>query len=362
MSGPGRRTTVGIESQGTSVRAMGRIAAAADRAGLAAAWAPELYDRSATIAVAEMAARTTRCTVGTAIAYAVGRSPLTLAAEARDLDEISDGRMELGLGTGTRRMMADWHGVDPEAPAVRVEELVPLLRRLWRLHEEPVRHEGRFYRLHLQPTGDLEPPLRDRIPVHLAGVNPRMVQAAGRVADGLLGHTLFTRTYVAEVVVPAIERGAARAERDPSQVRLAQLVVAAADDEDPERARREAAAQLAFYATAKTYAPVLDVAGFARVGAAVREAFGRGDAAAMAAAVPDAMVDAMALAGTSADVRAGLRRLEGQLDHVILYAPSFGVAPERAGDNAHALIAAAADGVADAIGACDSSAPRPAPL
>ena len=75
---------------------MGDLAAAAERAGLDAAWAPELYDRSATISVAEMAHRTERCTVGTAIAYGVGRSPLTLAAEARDLDEISDGRFVLG--------------------------------------------------------------------------------------------------------------------------------------------------------------------------------------------------------------------------------------------------------------------------
>ena len=89
---------------------MGDLAAAAEAAGLAAAWAPELYNRSATISVAEMANRTTRCTVGTAIAYGVGRSPLTLAAEARDLDELSDRRFVLGLGNGTRRMIADWSG------------------------------------------------------------------------------------------------------------------------------------------------------------------------------------------------------------------------------------------------------------
>src|SRR4051794_27010672 len=200
--------TLGIEVQGASVRGMGAIAAAADAAGLDAAWTPELYNRSATITLAEMAHRTSRCRIGTAIAYGVGRSPLTLAAEARDLDELSDGRLVLGIGNGTRRMISDWHGQDPEAPAVRMEELVLVLRALWRLHEGPVDHDGRFYRLHIAPTGDLLAPLRPEIPIYTAGVNPRMIEVAGRVADGLLGHALFTTGYIEDVVRPAIARGA----------------------------------------------------------------------------------------------------------------------------------------------------------
>jgi len=330
--------TVGIEPQGTSVRAMGEVAAAADAAGLDAAWAPELYHRSATISVAEMANRTRRCTVGTAIAYGVGRSPLTLAAEARDLDELADGRFVLGLGNGTRRMMADWHGADPEAPALRMEELVPLVRRLWRMHEGPVEHEGRFYRVRFRPTGDLPPPAR-AIPVYTAGVNPRMIETAGRVADGLLGHTLFTTGYLQDVALPAIERGTRKAGRSMADVRVASLVFASVH-EDAELARAEVAAQIAFYATAKTYAPLLERTGFGAAGEAIRAAFARGDVDAMVAAVPERMVDALAVAGTAADVRAGLRRYEGLLDHAILYAPSFRLTPERVHANTLGLIEA----------------------
>jgi probable F420-dependent oxidoreductase len=358
MTAQRRRPTIGIESQGTSVRAMGEIAAAADRAGLDAAWAPELYNRSATVTLGEMAARTSRCTIGSAIAYGVGRSPLTLAAEARDLDEVSDGRLVLGLGNGTRRMIADWHGLDPDAPALRMEELVPLVRRLWRMHEEPVHHDGRFYRVHLAPTGDLLAPLRERIPIYTAGVNPRMVEVAGRVADGLLGHTLFTVGYLEDVVLPAVARGAAHTGRDPAEVRIASLVIAVADDDDPDRARREAAAQIGFYASAKSYARLLEIGGFGAEGEACRAAFASGDLAAMVAAVPERMVDAMALAGTAEDVRGALRRYDGLLDHVILYSQSFSLSAERAAANASALIAAAAP----TIGACDSSSPRSAAL
>lgn len=340
MSAGRRPPTLGIESQGTSVRAMGEMAAAADRAGFDAAWAPELYNRSATVTLGEMAARTTRCTVGSAIAYGVGRSPLTLAAEARDLDEVSDGRLILGIGNGTRRMIADWHGLDPESPAVRMEELVPLLRRLWRMHEQPVHHDGRFYRLHIEPTGDLAPPLRERIPIYTAGANPRMVESAGRVADGLLGHALFTVPYLEDVVLPAVARGAERTDRAIGDIRVTSLVIAVVDDDDPDRARREAAAQIGFYSSAKTYARLLEGGGFGAEAEQIRAAFARRDLSAMIAAVPDRMIDAIALAGGSGDVRSALRRFDGLLDHAILYSPSFSISPERANANAHALIAA----------------------
>lgn len=332
--------TVGIETQGIGVRAMGELARAADEAGLDGVWAPELYDRSATIAAAEMINRTQRIDVGTAIAYGVGRSPLTLAAEARDLDELSGGRFILGLGNGTRRMISDWHGLDPSAPAVRMEELVGLVRKLWRMHEGPVRHDGRFYRLNFTPAGDVAAPARE-IPIYTAGANPRMIETAGRVADGLLGHTLFTTGYIADVVLPAIHRGADHADRSTSEVRVASLVFAAVAD-DAEQARREVAAQISFYASVKTYAPLLERIGFATEGEAIREAFGRRDFEAMVAAVSDRMIDALAVVGSPQDVRDGLRRYDGLLDHAILYAPSFRLSPERVTESALGLIRACA--------------------
>lgn len=128
-----------------------------------------------------------------------------LANDAKFLDEMSDGRFTLGLGTGTRRMMTDWHGVpDPDGPASRIEELVPLLRRLWRLHEGPVRHQGRFYCVDITPTAEIEPPLRTDIPVWTAGVNPRMIEA---VSDTMLAEMAVAGT-ASEVrdMLPALER------------------------------------------------------------------------------------------------------------------------------------------------------------
>src|SRR5438270_4545392 len=149
-----------IVNGGSALAAIAATARAAEQAGLASVWSTEFYDRSAPVSLADMAQATGRVGLGSAIAYAFGRTPVVLAAEARDLDELSGGRLTLGLGTGTRRMQQDWHGLDGEHPAPRMEELVPLLRRMWRLHEGAVEHDGRFYRLHVRPTAPVAPPLR----------------------------------------------------------------------------------------------------------------------------------------------------------------------------------------------------------
>ena len=182
-------STYGLSVLGADLKSLAQTAHAADAAGFDAVWASEFYSRSGSISMAAMANSTQNCRIGSSILYGVGRSPLVLATEARDLDELSNGRLVLGIGNGTKRMMGDWHGVpDTSAPALRMEELVMLLRRIWNLHEGPIHHEGRFYRMNLTPTGDVGPPSRP-IPIVTAGVRPRMCEAAGRVAgiEGEIG-------------------------------------------------------------------------------------------------------------------------------------------------------------------------------
>jgi probable F420-dependent oxidoreductase len=336
-------STRGITVLRGGVEDVAAAAGRAEQAGFDAAWSPEFYTRSAVVTLARMATTTSRVRVGSSIAYAVGRSPLTLATEARSLDEVSGGRLTLGLGTGTRRMMSDWHGTDPEGPASRMEELVPLLRRLWRLHEGPVSHHGRFYDLDITPTAEVEEPVRPDIPVVTAGVNARMIQVAGRVSDGFLGHPLFTRRYLDEVVRPAIAKGAEKGERDASAVEICGVLICSVAD-DEEQARREVAAQLAFYCAPKTYATVLEVGGFAEAGERIRAAFGERDFEAMIAAVPPEMVDEMAVAGTPKQVATRLAEIEtsGALDHVIVYPPSFQLSAARCDELVEGLIAHAA--------------------
>lgn len=132
-------TTFGVNAFGVGTgrerfTTMVDLAREAEEIGCTAVWTSELYSRSATVPMAMLAAGTDAISIGTNIAYGVGRSPLMWAAEARDLDELSGGRIILGLGNGTPKMMEAWHGVSGEAPAARMAELVTVLKQLWRLH------------------------------------------------------------------------------------------------------------------------------------------------------------------------------------------------------------------------------------
>jgi probable F420-dependent oxidoreductase len=332
-----RGGAAGITLMGGDVATCAAIAHQAEEAGFGSAWTAEFYDRSATVSLAAMAAATSRITLGSAIMYAFARTPLLTIAEARDLDEVTDGRFVLGLGTGTRQQVAAWHGLDAEHLAPRLEELVPLLRDLWRLRDGRFCHEGRFYRLRLRPTLPVRPPVRPELEVWVAGVNPRMIEAAGRVGEGLVGHPLFTREYVAEVVRPALARGATAGGRETT-VPIAGYVICTVSG-DAALARREAAAQLGFYAVVRSFDPIFRLHGFQAEAAAIREAFRRDDAAAMSGLVTERMLDTFAVYGTPEEARQRFAaRFAGLYEEPLLFFPCVGADRRRIREGAAAVI------------------------
>jgi alkanesulfonate monooxygenase SsuD/methylene tetrahydromethanopterin reductase-like flavin-dependent oxidoreductase (luciferase family) len=155
----------------------------------------------------------------------------------------------------------------------------------------------------------------------MAGVNARMIEAAGAVSDGLVGHPLFTPEYVREVVRPSLARGAERGERAAPPI-AGYLVCSVGEERD--RAREHAAAIIAFNSSVKTYRATHQVSGFEREAEAIRAAWSVGDFAGMAAAVSDQMIDAIALAGTAEEVRERfVERWEGVYERTLLWPPAF---------------------------------------
>jgi probable F420-dependent oxidoreductase len=313
------------------------IAVRAEEAGFAAVWTGELYNRSATIPLAVLASATERVRLGSNIAYGVGRTPLVWAAEARDLDELSGGRLILGLGNGTPGMMENWHGVSGAAPAARMEELVTVLRKLWLLHEGPVDHDGRFYRVHLRPTADTPPPIQDRLPIWTAGVNSRMVRVAGKVADGLVGHPMLTTAYLDEVVRPDLTAGITEAGREPSDVALMGILMCAIDA-DEEAARRRIAYSIGQYAASRVYDRLFALHGWSQAQDRIRQAARDGDEQAMIAAVPDAAIDAVGVACRPGELAARVTEHATDYDHLTLVVPPWGLRPEEAEDATLAVL------------------------
>ena len=303
------------------------VAARAEDAGFSAFCSGEFVDHEAYTTLADMVAGTRSAAVGPAIAYAFARTPYAHAAAIRAMWRRAPGRIFLGLGSGAFRINRDWFGVEADRPVERMADMVGAVRA-W-LHAEngkPVRYDGEFFRV----DAKVGAPVLGRIdaPVLLAGFNKRMAATAARVADGVIGHGLFTRTWWDDVVRPAMETGSAERETAAAEHGW---VITAINDDDPERAARDARRMIAFYLTVRTYDPYVAHHAWEKPVGEIREAFREGDTDAMARAVTDEMLEAVAVCGTTEDGRAALRRRGDSLPRDVAYLapPSFLVSERR---------------------------------
>lgn len=298
----------------------------AEQAGVSAFCAGEFADHDAYLTVADIVANTEHALAGPAIAYAFARTPYAHATALRHLHTQAPGRLFLGLGSAAFRINRDWLGVPPDRPVDRIAETVGAVRA-W-LHAENgerVRYSGEFHSL----DAEVRAPVLGRldIPVLLAAFNTRMATTAGRVADGVIGHGLFTDTWWNEVVRPSVDRGH---DGGPRPVEHG-WIITAVDDAAPERAVADARRMISFYLTVKTYDPYVARHGWEEPVTRLRAAFRAGDTDAMARAVTDEMVDEIAVCGTTADAKDALARRAGSLPRDVGYfaPPSFLVSPRR---------------------------------
>jgi len=314
------------------------LARSAEAAGFSSAWTTEFYSRNGFVVLGAVAAATRRIKVGTGICYAYMRTPVLNAAAAMDIDEISAGRMILGLGSGTKSMNEGWYGVPFEPrSAAKMKEAVALIRTLFATAGGGrVKFDGEFYKIKI-PLFARPHAARASLPIYLAAVQKGMLRTAGEVADGLVGHPLYSRRYVRDVVVPNLEIGMQRGGRTRAAFDLAGYVITSIS-QDREQARREAKGQIAFYATAKSYAGILDLHGWTAAKEGIYEAFKSFDFARMASFVSDEMVEEIAVTGTPEECREKLARWEGLLDTPLLYAPSVGVPPARVAENNRLIV------------------------
>src|SRR3989441_12108344 len=184
------------------------LARGAEDAGFDALWTSEMF-HDPFLPLTAAASSTSRIGLGTSIALAFVRSPWVTALSALDLDVLSGGRFILGLGTGLKRLNERWHGVAYGKPTPHIRECVKLIRLITeRAHTgEPIRFSGHYYDVDIQGWQRPLAPTRENIPIYLAGVREGMIRTAAEVADGLLGHPIYSLRWINDVVLPSLSRG-----------------------------------------------------------------------------------------------------------------------------------------------------------
>jgi probable F420-dependent oxidoreductase len=285
------------------------------------------------LALALAARETSRIELLSTIAVAFARSPMTVAQTAHDLQAISGGRFLLGLGSQVKPHIERRFSMPWSRPAARMAEYVRAVRAIWATWQtgEPLRFQGEFYRHTLMTPFFSPPPLPGGPPpIWLAAVGERMSEVAGEVADGLHAHSFTTRRYLTEVSIPALRRGAAAADRDPSSVGVAvPALIAVGDDQASlDAAIAATKAQIAFYGSTPAYLPVLEAHGWSGLHEQLHAASRRGEWDAMPGLVPDDVLAAFAAVGSATEVATELRSRFSGLVTRLSFSASYAIAPE----------------------------------
>src|SRR5574341_56203 len=314
---------VGLILDAGSISELVELAKGADDARFDSVWATELF-RTSFQQLSAVAQATRTIKLGTAVALAFVRSPLITALTALDLDEISNGRLILGLGTGAMRTNAMWHGISHGKPVKRIKECIEVIRLIMsKSHSnELVSYAGDYYNINTRGYHRPFKPMRSNIPIYLAAVGKYMTQAAGEVADGYLGHVVCSLGYIKEIVNPSIKIGLERSGRNRKDFDLASIITCAVSNNRSD-AKQAARATIAFYATVRTYEPPFKMHGFEKEAQKIREAFFKSDIKSMIEDVTDDMVEAFAVVGDKDECLKRIKEYREYLDLPILSAPHY---------------------------------------
>ncbi|MGN6128444.1 MAG: TIGR03617 family F420-dependent LLM class oxidoreductase [Humibacter sp.] len=301
-------------------------AADAEQAGFDGVAVPELA-HDPIVSLAAAATRTDRVRLASAALVAFGRSPMTVAMQAADLQALSAGRFVLGLGTQIKPHIELRYSMPWSAPAPRMREFVHAVRAIWDAYATGGRLSvrGAHYRHTLLPPAFV--PERFEFgapPVWIAGFGERMTAVAGEVGDGFLVHPFASARYLEEVSLPAVEAGRRRRGPDRDRLRvIASPLVGVGVTADQISAAREAVRrQLAFYGSTPAYRGALELHGWGELGELLNARSRRGDWEGMTTLFSDDMLDEFAAVGTPDEVAARLRARYRAVDALCLQLPA----------------------------------------
>ena len=286
------------------------------------------------LALAIAAEHTTRVDLGTSIAVAFARNPMTLANIGHDLQTFSRGRFRLGLGSQIKPHIEKRFSMPWSHPARRMREFILAMRAIWRTWDEgvPLEFRGEFYR-HTLMTPMFVPEHNGFGPpkVLLAAVGGVMTEVAGEVAEGMILHGFTTERYVREHTLPALERGFAKAGRTREEFEICGplFVVTGTSEEEMAAAATAARRQIAFYASTPAYRPVLEAHGWGDLQADLNRLSKRGEWVLMGEAIDDEILATFAVVAEPEQVGVRMRGRYGDLVDRVLFAAPVDRDPQR---------------------------------
>lgn len=301
---------------GMTVRDIVSISVEAEAAGFNSVYVTEAW-RSGFVPLTAIAMATQRIRLGTYVLNAYGRSPLLTGMSAIDLDEVSGGRLLLGIGSGNRHINEEWQGIPHKEPYRKMHEYVTVLRRIVQARiGETVAYEGKLHRMHWVPAVQ---PLRAGIPIYLSAIFPKMVQVAGQVADGVAIGAITSVEYIRDVLQPRVRTAAAEAGRDPNALGflMAGFVSVSEDREQARQAAREAICRLFHPLPHPYYDFMLREHGFSSAADAAKKYMPEGKLQHAAEAMTDEILDRVTIAGTPEECRRRIAAYQQVVGEVI---------------------------------------------
>jgi len=275
-------------------KAVLRTAQLADDLGYDSIWIPEAWAYEQFQLLAEIAVHTKRLKLATGIANVFSRSAGLLAMSIATLDEISEGRAILGLGTSGKLVIENFHGVAYRKPLTRLKETIGICRALWRGErlqpELSTLFDARHFKLEMTP-------LRPNVPVYVASLQDKAIrEVVGGCADGWVPTFWPYRHF--DDGRRLLDEGARAAGRDPSAIEIAPFVaIVPLPDVDAARAMIKPLVSFYIGGMGAYYHALFCRYGFADNANLVRDLYDAGDRKQAAAAVSDELIDAIAICG-----------------------------------------------------------------
>ena len=275
--------------------------------------------------------------IGTSIAVAFARNPMTLAQISWDLQAFSKGRFVLGLGSQIKPHITKRFSMPWSHPAARMREMVLAIRAIWDTWENgtPLAFRGEFY-THTLMTPFFSPSRDDLagfgVPkIFLAGVGELMTEVAGEVCDGFICHGFTTERYLREVTLPALARGRAKAGKTMEGFEIAgpSFVVTGASEQEMAAADSSTRQQIAFYGSTPAYKGVLELHGWDGLHEELNALSKKGGWAEMGTLITDEILNTFAVVAEPEGIAPELHRRYGDvINRISFYAP-YKSDPER---------------------------------